>query len=268
MEPTYVLAIDQGTTSSRSILFNHAGEIVAKHQLERADLPAGRMGGARSAGDLGPRAETMGVLAEAGINRRAIAAVGITNQRETTLVWDKRTGEPVYNAIVVAVCPVEEICERLAASFGPERYRQRVGLPLSTYFAGPNRVDSRERRGRAQRAERGELLFRTSDTWVLWNLTGGTEGGVHATDVTRASRTMLMDLRTLQWDEEIAAEMGIPMSMLPEIRSSSIFGYGPQNGLLVDTPIAGILGTKARRPSARPASGWAPSRTPTAPATS
>ena len=249
MEPTYVLAIDQGTTSSRSILFNHAGEIVAKHQLEHAQIFPRAGWVEHDPLEIWARVrETIGhVLAEAGINRHAIAAVGITNQRETTLVWDKRTGEPVYNAIVWQDTRTKEICERLAGEHGPERYRQRVGLPLSTYFAGPKIAWILENvEGARERAERGELLFGTSDTWVLWNLTGGTEGGVHATDVTNASRTMLMDLRTLQWDEEIAAEMGIPMSMLPEIRSSSeIFGYGRKSGLLVDTPIAGILGDQS-----------------------
>ncbi len=153
-----------------------------------------------------------------------IDAVGITNQRETAIVWDKNTGEPVYNAIVWQDTRTQKICDELAAlGGGADRYKAKVGLPLATYFSGPkvrwilDNVD-----GAREKAEAGDLLFGNTDAWVLWNLTGGAEnGGVHVTDVTNASRTMLMDLSTLSWDEEIAGEMGIPMSMLPEIRSSS-----------------------------------------------
>ena len=245
-EKKYVLAIDQGTTSSRSILFNHAGEIVAKDQREHEQIFPRAGWVEHNPVEIWDRVrETVAqVFAQAGTNRHSVAAVGITNQRETTVVWDKHTGEPVYNAIVWQDTRTKEICERLGAEHGPERYKERVGLPLATYFAAPKAAWILENiEGARERAERGDLLFGTMDTWLLWNLTGGIDGGVHVTDVTNASRTLLMDLRTLRWDEEIAAELGIPMSMLPEVKSSSeIYGYGRQHGLLPSTPIAGILG--------------------------
>jgi glycerol kinase len=173
-----------------------------------------------------------------------IAAVGITNQRETAVAWDRTTGRPVCNAIVWQDTRTQKIVDELGRAAGPNRYTSIVGLPLATYFSGPkvmwildNVVGAREM------AERGDLLFGTIDTWVLWNLTGGVNGGLHITDVTNASRTMLMDLDTLRWREDIASEMGIPLSMLPEIRSSSeVYGHGCQAGPLPGVPVAGILG--------------------------
>jgi glycerol kinase len=183
-------------------------------------------------------------LTGADINRHQLAAVGITNQRETAVVWDKTTGEPVYNAIVWQDTRTQKICDELAGDEGADKYKERVGLPLATYFSGPkvkwilDNVD-----GAREKAEKGDLLFGNTDSWLVWNLTGGVNGGVHLTDVTNASRTMLMNIDTLDWNEEIAADMGIPMSMLPEIRSSSeVYGHGRKNDLLIDTPIAGILG--------------------------
>ncbi len=186
-----------------------------------------------------------GALAKANLNSDNIDAVGITNQRETALVWDKTTGEPVCNAIVWQDTRTQKICDELAdLGGGAERYKAKVGLPLATYFSGPkvrwilDNVD-----GAREKAEAGDLVFGNMDTWLLWNLTGGVErGGVHVTDVTNASRTMLMDLTTLSWDEEIAAEMKIPMSMLPEIKSSSEVYGECQGGALRGTPVAGILG--------------------------
>lgn len=245
-EKNYVLAIDQGTTSSRSILFNHAGEIVAQSQLEHEQIfpRAGWVEHDPIEIWKNVRSTVAGVMSEAETNRHSIAAVGITNQRETAVVWDKNTGTPVYNAIVWQDTRTKGICERLAGDSGPDRYKDRVGLPLATYFSGPKITWILENvEGARERAEAGDLLFGTTDSWLLWNLTGGVNGGVHATDVTNASRTMLMDLRTLQWDPEIAADMGIPLAMLPEIKSSAeVFGLGRKNGLLVDTPISGILG--------------------------
>ncbi len=148
-----------------------------------------------------------------------VAAIGITNQRETTVVWDRETGEPVYNAIVWQDTRTEDIVRELGGDEGPDRLRKDVGLPLSTYFSGPkikwilDNVD-----GARKRAEAGELAFGNMDTWVLWNLTGGAKGGVHATDVTNASRTMLMNLETLEWHQPSLDLMGIPESMLPEIK--------------------------------------------------
>ncbi|MEO9200123.1 MAG: glycerol kinase GlpK, partial [Antricoccus sp.] len=170
--------------------------------------------------------------------------VGITNQRETAVVWDKRNGQPIYNAIVWQDTRTQKIVDELGGTEGVEKYKSVVGLPLATYFSGPkikwilDNVD-----GAREKAENGDLLFGNTDTWVLWNLTGGAENkGLHITDVTNASRTMLMDLTTLTWDKDIATDMGIPMSMLPEIRSSSEIYGECKPGILNGTPIAGILG--------------------------
>ncbi len=245
-EKKYVLAIDQGTTSSRAIIFDHSGQIVATGQREHEQIfpKAGWV-------EHDPieiwdniRACVADALQKAEINRHSLAAVGITNQRETAVVWDKNTGEPVYNAIVWQDTRTSEIVRQLAGDEGTDKYKEICGLPLATYFSGPKIkwiLDNVE--GAREKAEAGDLLFGNTDTWTLWNLTGGPSGGVHATDVTNASRTMLMDIKTLSWREDVCADMGIPMSMLPEIRSSSeVYGYGRKNGLLIDTPIAGILG--------------------------
>lgn len=248
-----VMAIDQGTTSTRAIVFDRAGAIVSSARLEHEQIfprpgwvehdPAEIWQNLRSV--------VAEALIGADINRHALAAVGITNQRETTVVWDRATGQPVHNAIVWQDTRTQAICDRLAqAAAGPDgepdydRYRERTGLPLATYFAGPKAAWILEHvEGARERAEAGELLFGTTDSWCLWNMTGGPDGGVHVTDVTNASRTMLMNLDTLDWNADIAADMGIPLSVLPEIRSSSeVYGHGRKNGLLIDTPIAGILG--------------------------
>ena len=185
---------------------------------------------------------TQGALSKAGLSLSDLAAVGITNQRETTVVWDRNTGEPVYNAIVWQDTRTDQICNELAADGGQDRFRAKVGLPIATYFSGPKVkwiLDNVE--GARARAEAGDLVFGNIDTWCIWNMTGGTNGGVHVTDVTNASRTMLMDLATLAWDDEILAIMGIPKSMLPEIRSSSQV-YGDATGVLAGIPVAGDLG--------------------------
>jgi len=243
----YVLAIDQGTTSSRAIVFDHGGQIVSVGQLEHQQIfpragwvehdPAEIWTNVR---------EVVGLaLTRANLSHRDIAAVGITNQRETAVVWDRTTGKPVYNAIVWQDTRTQKIADELGAlGGGADRYKDKVGLPLATYFSGPkirwilDNVD-----GAREAAERGDLAFGNTDSWVLWNMTGGVDGGVHVTDVTNASRTMLMNLDTLTWNEEIAAEMGIPVSMLPEIRSSSeVYGTGREGGMVPGVPIAGILG--------------------------
>lgn len=243
----YILAIDQGTTSSRAIVFDHSGSIVATGQKEHEQIfpKAGWVEHDPEEIWVNVR-EVVGLaLTRANLTHRDIAAVGITNQRETSVVWDRTTGKPVYNAIVWQDTRTQKICDDLAAlGGGAERYKEKVGLPLATYFSGPKIrwiLDNVE--GAREKAERGDLAFGNTDSWVLWNMTGGTDGGVHVTDVTNASRTMLMDLATLSWDEEIAGEMGIPVSMLPEIRSSSeVYGKGRQGGMVPDVPIAGILG--------------------------
>ena len=243
----YILAIDQGTTSSRAIVFDHSGAIVATGQKEHEQIfpKAGWVEHDPAEIWVNVR-EVVGLaLTRANLTHRDIAAVGITNQRETSVVWDRTTGEPVYNAIVWQDTRTQKICDDLAAmGGGAERYKDRVGLPLATYFSGPKIrwiLDNVE--GAREKAERGDLAFGNTDSWVVWNMTGGVDGGVHVTDVTNASRTMLMDVRTLTWDESIAADMQIPLSMLPEIRSSSeVYGNGREGGMLPGVPIAGILG--------------------------
>ena len=242
----YVLAIDQGTTSSRAIIFDKAGSIVSTGQLEHEQIfPKAGWVEHDPAEIWRNTGEVIGqALGKANLTRHDIAAVGITNQRETAVVWDRTTGEPVYNAIVWQDTRTQAIVDRLAADGGVERFKEQVGLPLATYFSGTKIVWILENvPGAREKAEAGDLLFGTTDTWVLWNLTGGVEGGVHATDVTNASRTMFMDLETLEWDDEILAAFGVPRSMLPEIRSSSeVYGVANEHSLLRETPIAGILG--------------------------
>ncbi|GAA4423806.1 glycerol kinase GlpK [Actinokineospora soli] len=243
----YVAAVDQGTTSTRCMIFSHAGEVVAIDQREHKQIfpRAGWVEHDPAEVWENTRAVAAGALAKADLHVSDIAAVGITNQRETAVVWDRRTGEPVYNAIVWQDTRTDRIATSLGElGGGQERYRAKTGLPLATYFSGPkirwvlDNVD-----GARERAEAGDLMFGNMDTWVLWNMTGGVEGGIHATDPTNASRTLLMDLSTLDWDADIAAEMGIPLSMLPEIRSSSEeYGRVRERGALAGVPIAGILG--------------------------
>ena len=246
MTARYVLAIDQGTTSSRAIVFDRDGSVVSVGQKEHAQhFPqAGWVEHDALEIWANVRETVAQALARAEINTRALAAVGITNQRETAVVWDKTTGEPVHPAIVWQDTRTQRICDELAGDAGPDRYKEVCGLPLATYFSGPKVAWILDHvSGARERAEAGELAFGTTDSWLLWNITGGVDGGVHATDVTNASRTMLMDLGTLAWDEGICADMGIPTAMLPAIRSSSeVFGRGRRTGLLIDTPIAGILG--------------------------
>lgn len=245
-EHKYVLAIDQGTTSSRAILFNHSGEIVSVGQLEHEQIfpKAGWVEHNPTEVWENVRAAVGQALTTAEANSDQIAAVGITNQRETTVVWDRHTGEPVYNAIVWQDTRTQKICDRLAGDEGADKYKAKVGLPLATYFSGPKVIWILENvEGARERAEAGDLLMGTMDCFLIWHLTGGPDGGVHVTDVTNASRTMLMNLETLDWDDEIIADFGIPKSMLPRITSSSeVFGNGRPQGLLVGVPIAGNLG--------------------------
>ncbi|SDN84447.1 glycerol kinase GlpK [Lentzea jiangxiensis] len=243
----YVAAIDQGTTSTRCMIFDHSGRVVSVDQKEHEQIfpKAGWVEHDPKEVWQNTRQVAAGALAKADLSTSDIVAVGITNQRETAVVWDRNTGEPVYNAIVWQDTRTDKIVTELGnLGGGQERYLQKVGLPLATYFSGPKVrwiLDNVE--GARERAEAGDLVFGNMDTWVLWNMTGGVDGGVHVTDPTNASRTMLMDLDTLQWDSSIAADMGIPMSMLPEIRSSSeVYGQVRERGALAGVPIAGILG--------------------------
>src|SRR5580658_3666388 len=240
----YVGAIDQGTTSTRFMIFDHAGQVKGLDQKEHEQIFPRPGWVEHDANEIWTRTQevTQGALDKAGLSLSDLVAVGITNQRETTVVWDRNTGEPVYNAIVWQDTRTDQICNELAADGGQDRFRAKVGLPIATYFSGPkvkwilDNVD-----GARARADAGDLVFGNIDSWCIWHLTGGTNGGIHITDVTNASRTMLMDLATLAWDDEILAIMGIPKSMLPEIRSSSQV-YADATGVLAGIPVAGDLG--------------------------
>jgi glycerol kinase len=243
--PEYIGAIDQGTTSSRFILFDQDGTIVHVDQREHDQITPRAGWVEHDAKQIWTRTREVigGALASSPAEAGDVKAIGITNQRETTVVWDRETGEPIHNAIVWQDTRTGALVRELAGDEGVDRLRADVGLPLSTYFSGPkirwllDNVD-----GAQEKADAGQLMFGNMDTWVLWNLTGGTNGGVHATDVTNASRTMLMNLETLDWHEPSLELMGIPRSMLPEIRSSSET-YGEARGTAVGgVPIAGILG--------------------------
>jgi glycerol kinase len=242
----YVIAIDQGTTSSRAIVFDHKGDIVSSGQKEHEQIfPKAGWVEHDPAEIWDNTREVIGsALSKANLTRHDIAAVGITNQRETAVVWDKTTGKAVYNAIVWQDTRTQNIVDELASNGGVERYKEKVGLPLATYFSGTkikwilDNVD-----GAREKAEAGDLLFGNTDSWVTWNLTGGTDGGVHITDVTNASRTLFMDLETLAWDESILADFGVPLSMMPAIKSSSeVYGKVHGSQLLREVPVAGILG--------------------------
>jgi glycerol kinase len=246
MADQYVIAIDQGTTSTRAIVFNHAGGVVSVAQKEHEQIFPRAGWVEHNPKEIWDNVrEVIGqALAKADLTRHDIAAVGITNQRETSVVWDRKTGQPVYNAIVWQDTRTQPIVDRLAGDAGVDRFKKTVGLPLSTYFSGTKIVWILENvDGARARAEAGDLLFGTIDTWVLWNLTGGVDGGVHATDVTNASRTLFLDLATLAWDDEILAAFNVPKSLLPQVRSSSeVYGHVEQSSLLRETPISGILG--------------------------
>jgi glycerol kinase len=240
----YVGAIDQGTTSTRFIVFDHGGNIVAVDQKEHAQIMPAPGWVEHDAGEIWANTQEVIALALAkgGLAATDLAAVGITNQRETTVLWDKASGQPVHNALVWMDTRTADLVGALAADGGQDRLRGKTGLPLATYFSGLKLrwlLDSVP--GAQARAEAGELLFGNIDTWLAWNLTGGADGGLHITDVTNASRTQLMNLDTLDWDAEILALLNIPRACLPEIRSSSEV-YGSCTGALAGVPLAGILG--------------------------
>ena len=224
----YVGALDQGTTSTRFMIFDHSGNVIAVDQKEHEQIYPKPGWVEHDAMEIWTRSKEViaGALAKAGIQPSDLAAVGVTNQRETTVIWDKTTGRPVHNAIVWQDTRTDTICNDLAKDGGQDRFREKVGLPLATYFSGPKiRWVLDNVPGVRERAERGDVVFGNVDSWCLWNLTGGVNGGLHITDVTNASRTMLMDLKTLQWDDEILGILGIPKAMLPEIRpSSAVYG--------------------------------------------
>ncbi len=242
---TYAVAIDQGTTSSRAMVFDHSGRVVAVSQKEHEQIYPKPGWVEHDPKEIWARCqEALGeAVAQAGASKADIAALGIANQRETAVVWNRSSGEPVCNAIVWQDTRTDRIVEELSRSGGQDRFRDRSGLPLATYFSGPKvRWILEHVQGAREQAEAGELVFGTMDTWLLWNLTGGVDGGLHITDVTNASRTLLMDLRTLSWDEATARTIGVPLAMLPEIRSSSEVYGSVHAGPLAGVPIAGVLG--------------------------
>lgn len=239
-----VMAIDQGTTSTRAIVFNHSGQIIGSKQKEHEQFFPKPGWVEHDPLEIWTSTQFViqGVINENNILPSAIEAVGITNQRETTVVWNRHTGKPYHPAIVWQDTRTDGICDRLAKDGGQDRFQKKTGLPLSTYFSGPKISWLMENvAGLREEAEAGDVLFGNIDTWLLWNLTGGQDGGLHLTDVTNASRTLLMDLNSLDWDDEMLSVLGIPRSILPKIVSSSEV-YGTVKHILPGVPIAGILG--------------------------
>jgi len=242
---TYIGAIDQGTTSTRFIVFDRTGRIVSVSQREHEQIFPNPGWVEHDPAEIWRRTEE--VIAEAmqakGLRPQDLASIGITNQRETTVVWDKRSGYAVYNALVWQDTRVGDMVAEMEANGGQDRYRARTGLPLSTYFSGLKLrwVLQNVKNARAE-AEAGNLLFGNIDTFLMWHLTGGVKGGIHITDVTNASRTQLMNLETLDWDDQILADFGIPKAMLPQIRASSeVYGEAVLPAIK-GVPLAGILG--------------------------
>ncbi|MGH3350470.1 MAG: glycerol kinase GlpK [Nocardioides sp.] len=247
--PDYVAAVDQGTTSTRCMIFDHGGNEVARHQLEHEQIMPKAGWVEHNPVEIWERTSAViqTALGRKGLTEKDIAALGITNQRETTVVWNKKTGRPYYNAIVWQDTRTDRIASALDKDGRGDIIRQKAGLPPATYFAGGKiqwileNVD-----GVREAAEAGDAIFGTTDSWVVWNLTGGPNGGVHITDVTNASRTMLMNLETLDWDDELLGFFDIPRQMLPEIRPSSepkAYGTTLKNGPIGgEVPITGILG--------------------------
>lgn len=239
----YVGAIDQGTTSTRFIVFDHAGKIVALDQKEHQQIFPKPGWVEHDPGEIWKRTgEVMrAALEKAHCSSADLAAIGVTNQRETTVVWDRKTGTPVSNAIVWQDTRTDAICQELARQGGQDRLRTKTGLPLATYFSGPKIQWILENvEGARRKARDGDLLFGNMDTWLIWNLTGA-----HITDVTNASRTLLMNLETLDWDDEILGLLGIPRSLLPQIKpSSEIYGRVGRTVLpsFAEVPVAGDLG--------------------------
>ena len=249
MVKKYAAAVDQGTTSTRFMIFDHAGQVVGVDQMEHEQIYPKAGWVEHNPMEIWARTQDVvkGGLKKSGVKAEEISAIGVTNQRETTVVWNKNTGKPYYNAIVWQCTRTKDICDDLTKDGGQDRFRAKVGLPLATYFSGPkikwilDNVD-----GVRAAAEKGDAIFGNIDTFEIWWLTGGPNGGAHVTDVSNASRTMLMNLETLDWDQEILDIMGIPRQMLPEVRPSSdpkVWGYTPKDGPFgVAIPVCGDLG--------------------------
>jgi glycerol kinase len=239
----FILSLDQGTTSSRAIVFNHEGEIISVAQKEFTQIFPRPGWVEHDPVEIWSSQVTVAteVIVKAGLSPKDIAAIGITNQRETTIVWDKKTGRPIYNAIVWQDRRTASYCNELKKEGHDKTIQEKTGLIVDSYFSGTKIkwiLDNVE--GAREKAENGSIIFGTVDSWLLWNLTAG---AVHATDITNASRTMLFNIHTLQWDEELLQLLNIPLSMLPEVRSSSEV-YGETAGQLfaAKIPIAGIAG--------------------------
>jgi len=237
--PEYIAAIDQGTTSTRFIIFDHDGHITSVEQKEHCQIYPKPGWVEHDPLEVWERTQEViqGAMSKSGLKPADLAGIGITNQRETTVVWEKTSGKPIYNAIVWQDTRTDAICASLEREGGQDRFRQKTGLPLATYFSGPKikwLLDNVP--GARVKAENGELLFGNMDSWIIWNLTGA-----HVTDVTNASRTILMNLITLEWDDEILELLGIPRCILPEIKSSSEV-YAHAMGLLDSIPVSGDLG--------------------------
>ncbi|MEE8389506.1 MAG: glycerol kinase GlpK [Anaerolineae bacterium] len=247
--PQYAAAVDQGTTGTRFMIFDRQGQMVASMYEEHTQIMPQPGWVEHDAGEIWAKTYRVigGALAEGGIQPAEIAGIGITNQRETTVVWDPATGEPLCNAIVWQDTRTRELCQQLISDGLEPTFRDKTGLPIATYFSGPKlkwMLDNVP--GLREKAEAGKVVFGNVDTWVIWNLTGGPSGGAHVTDVTNASRTMLMNLRTLDWDDDLLDILSIPRSMLPAVRLSSdpdLYGTtradGPVGGAV---PVCGDLG--------------------------
>ena len=241
----YIAAIDQGTTSSRCIIFDHDGQIISIDQQEHKQIFPQSGWVEHNPIEIWQRVREVveNALLKANLTNKNIAAVGITNQRETTLIWNRKTGVVYHNAIVWQDTRSNKLCNQLAKGYGLDRFREKCGLPLNPYFSGTKikwlleNID-----GLREAAESGEAIFGTIDTWLIWKLTGGVNSGKHVTDVTNASRTMLMNLKTLNWDPEILEIFEIPRKMMPEIKSSSGFFGTVTDPILKGVPVAGVLG--------------------------
>ncbi len=239
MPERYVAAVDQGTASSRCLVFDHAARVVAVAQKEHRQIFPRAGWVEHDPHEIWQNVQEVvaGALHEAGLGVGDLVALGITNQRETTVLWDRVTGDPVHHAINWQDMRTDHLCRELGGEAGPDRFRDRCGLPLTTYFSAPKirwLLDATP--GLAERAEAGEILFGTMDSWLIWRLTGR-----HLTDVTNASRTMLMNLATLTWDDVLLDAFGVPRAMLPQIRSSSEF-YGEARGTLAGVPVTAAVG--------------------------
>jgi glycerol kinase len=245
----YIAAIDQGTTSTRCILFDHRGNIACQAQKEHQQIYPQSGWVEHDPIEIWSNTKEViqQVIDKGKIKSGEISAIGVTNQRETTIVWDKHTGKPYHNAIVWQDTRTKDICDSLSAEAGQDCFRAKVGLPLATYFSGPKIKWMLEKIPHIRSAaEHGDALFGNIDSWIIWWLTGGPQGGVHVTDVSNASRTMLMNLTNLDWDDEILNILDIPFSMLPSIVSSSkpdFYGLTSQDGPFQDViPVCGDLG--------------------------